>query len=953
MSKRIFWAAFLILGFTLASGLAQQATSEIGGRVLDQSGAAIPGATISIVNEETGTARRQVISTDDGSYLITTLPPGSYELTVEMTGFKKSVTPHLRLRVGKRSDFDVTLQLGEMSEVVTVSDAPPLVETTSKEVGGEVDRRELTELPTVNRNFIGFIGLLPGIVPNISTESFGSDSVTANGQDSRNANFLIDGVGNNDDVIGQRAGGQTRIALETVDEFQVITNQFDAEFGRSSGVIINAITKRGTNQFHGSAFGFFQDSALDAHTFFNNFNGSDKPDTNQRQWGGTVGGPIYKDVAHFFGSLERITIQEGIIVTISGRPDLNGTTTEDTKAWNSLLRGDVQLSDANALAVRWVREASPQFNQIIPRGGIDVTLDAAREEADVDQTYVGTLTSVFNPHLVNEARIGFTRENVTFGNPLFNSGTPMDQAPPTLVHPSFVSQQNDVAQGRINNSYQADEVVSWFVGGSHDVRLGAQYNYVTADNSNDGALNGVFFFGVDDDFNPNDFSTYPNRLQIRVGGPQQFAIVNHNIGLFVQDKWHVTPSLTLSLGLRWDKETIAEDNNNIAPRVGFAYDPRGDGKTVIRGGFGYFYDRTPFEVITAFTTNGPLSSSFTRFFPLNGRDTGPEGGDPPTDPTLANGPFVDRALIDSIVGTGAVLVNPNPFLDNPDRTVPYIRSFSIGVEHQVARNWAFKADYLHSDGEDQWVSVDLNAGMRAEPTEEITRPDPTRGPVTTRATVGSTEYDALQLSLDRRFAADYSLRVAYTLSDSRGNTSGSAFALANFQQGQVLNLDQNQGPSDFDRRHNFVVSGTWEIPKARGLALSGIGRYLSGQPFTLVNSQFDANLNGIAFDPLPAGTYTGVGKNPFPVEFNGRRNGARGPNLFTLDTRLQYKHRFGETTSASFMFEAFNLTNRPNFNTPSGNYARAVPTDSPVASFLDLTGTGIARTLQLGVRFEF
>jgi hypothetical protein len=174
-----------------------------------------------------------------------------YTVTVEATNFKKSVKENIRLNVGETQEFKFSMEVGASQETVTVTSDEPLIETSTSKIGGQISQQELTELPSVNRNFIGFVGLLPGVVPNISTESFGSDSVGVNGQDPRYNNFTLDGANNNDDVIGQRAGSQARTALEAVQEFQVLTNQFSAEFGRTSGGIINAVTKSGTNSFRG------------------------------------------------------------------------------------------------------------------------------------------------------------------------------------------------------------------------------------------------------------------------------------------------------------------------------------------------------------------------------------------------------------------------------------------------------------------------------------------------------------------------------------------------------------------------------------------------------------------------------------------------------------------------------------------------------------------------------
>jgi len=236
---------------------AQQGTTELRGRVLDAQGGVLPGVTVTVRNQATG-MYRETVSSDDGSYIASGLTPGTYEIVAELQGFKKFNRRDLVLEVGKTVTVEVKMEVGGVAETVTVQADSPLVDVTSKEVGGNITSETLVELPSVNGNFIGFVGLLPGIVPSISTESFGSDSISVNGQDPRNNNYMLDGGNNNDDVIGQRAGTQARTPIEAVQEFQVLTNQFDAEFGRTAGAVVNAVTKAGSNQIHGSGFGYFQ-----------------------------------------------------------------------------------------------------------------------------------------------------------------------------------------------------------------------------------------------------------------------------------------------------------------------------------------------------------------------------------------------------------------------------------------------------------------------------------------------------------------------------------------------------------------------------------------------------------------------------------------------------------------------------------------------------------------------
>ncbi len=468
--------SFVFSGLLLFStgAAAQQGTTEVKGKIIDSSNAAVPGASVVVRNQETGMFR-ETISGADGTYFVGGIVPGVYEVTAELQGFKKLGLKDIRLEIGKTATLDLQLAVGAIEEVVSVSAESPLVDVTTKEVGGNITGRELVDLPSINRNFIGFIGLLPGIVPSISTESFGSDSISVNGADPRNNNYMLDGGNNNDDVIGQRAGTQARTAIESVQEFQVITNQFDAQFGRTTGAIINAVTKSGTNVFHGSGFVFAQDANWTAKDYFAKERNLSKPDTKRQEFGGTIGGPVVKNKAHFFGSLERVMIDRGAALIFPSRPDLNWSPTTQDRVWNTLARFDHQVNANNTWGVRYLREASPQRNQAIGQ----VTPAAIREEDDKDQTVVATLNSVFGSNKTNNFRVGWTQEDVAFANPCFN-GNGRDQiaCEPQLSFQTFTDQQSNLAQARVNDAYQIESTFSWFMPnkkGDHDVKVGAQY----------------------------------------------------------------------------------------------------------------------------------------------------------------------------------------------------------------------------------------------------------------------------------------------------------------------------------------------------------------------------------------------------------------------------------------------------------------------------------------------
>ena len=684
----------------------------------------------------------------------------------------------MQLEIGKTTSLEVKLDVGQMTEEVTVTAESPMVDTSSKEIGGTITARSLVDLPSVNRN----------------------------------------------DVIGQRAGMQARPAVEAIQEFQVLTSQFDAEFGRTTGAVINAVTKQGTNDFHGSAFGFFQGSGLTNRDFFVKENDLVKPDTSERQWGGTVGGPVVRDEGP---RLEHV------------RP------------------GDHQINASNQYNVHWMREQSPQLNQIIGR----VTQAASREESDVDQNLVANLNTVVGNTKLNTARFGFTRENVAFANPCFNgNGRRQDQCDPTLVYLTFTDQQSTVAQARINNGWQ-----------------------------------------LEDTFSASSRSP-PTGCSIR---------------------------------------TIPRPIPNGWPSA-------------------VFYDKTHFEEITALLTSGVFSHSFLAQFPANQADPGPSNGQLPTDPLLVNGPTVNVDLLNAMFPPGSQVKNAGTvFVDNPDRRLPDTQQFTVGFERQLGTGLSASADYVHSRERGLFMSRDLNPGVRVDTsrTGRIDRVDPAftqvrvhareRGPDRLRrprAAGGAPQRDvpgtgvlhagALEWQHGGRLPASAALPVPRRLEPGRGTEPGSDRLLP---------------------RHNLVLSGAAVLPRTHGVTFSWVARYLSGAPFTVMDTSADTNRNGVLLDPLPSGDYSGEGPDAITVHSDGHRNGATGPNFFQLDVRLGYKLRPGGNRTLDLFAEIFNLTDRANFDLTSPNAALGTG-DRRSSNFLvptDLRSGANPRTAQIGIRLGF
>lgn len=647
------------------------------------------------------------------------------------------------------------------------------------------------------------------------------------------------------------------------------------------------------------------------------------------------------------------------------------------------------MSRNNTYSVRWLRESSPQVNQIIPTATQQVTLAAAREESDVDQTLSTNLNSVLSHTKVNTLRVTWTRENVAFANHCFNTnGRDLSQCQPTLSYQTYIDQQDNTGQARIDDAIQLDETLAWFVPnmrGDHDIKFGAQYEYTGANNLNQGNMNGTFSFGLNNKpFVASDPTTYPDRFSIRVGGPSQVYEKIHYFAGFVQDKWHIAQPLTLSLGVRYDLESFPipetddplvskppRDTNNFAPRVGVTYD-LGGGKSVVRGGYGRFFERQHLELIGGLWTATPFTPSFTATFPVSGPDLGPRNGRLPTDPYLVNGPVVNTALLQQQFPAGTLLRNTGATWDNPDRHAAYTDQFTIGYERQLAADIGISADYVRNQQRDMLMTLNLNPQQRSNPnvnnstltrvgsptltvaTAALAQKYPGFAPFTTNVTqfvnTGRVSYDALLFQLKKRYSHNYSAQVSYTYGNSRGNTSGSGAPGSNFQVGQDMHLELNEGPTDFDIRHNFTVSGTALVPHTYGLNLSWVARALSGQPFSLTNSAVDPDLNGIQAEPLAAGSYSGNGTNSYSVKnYKSERNGARGPGFFELDMRFGYRIPLSGTRRLEVAADVFNLTNRTNFAIPGGN-------QNTPSTFLIRTAYSTSytpRKLQIGARFEF
>jgi outer membrane receptor protein involved in Fe transport len=673
---------------------------------------------------------------------------------------------------------------------------------------------------------------------------------------------------------------------------------------------------------------------------------------------------------------------------------LDFQTTEETLLRNYIIKGDVQVTNEHKFTVRILREYSPQFNQIIGSGSRDATLANSREEDDTDTSFITSFESIVSDRGYNNFRFSITREDVSFANPGFNNNGQTFEAQRALdvtqFRVSVLDGASAVAQSRVNQTYQFDDTFSLFVpdmSGDHNMKFGVNYSYRTETFSNFGTANGQFHFDTDLPYNPNILAFAPEFIELRVNGssgdPADKIPSNNTIGIFFQDDWTLNDKLTLNLGVRWDKEDITKDNNNISPRLGLAWDPTGMGRTVVRAGYGRFYERLQLGFWSGFTQDAILlNGGFFDRFPGSGSDK-----DFFFNLAQNNGVTSLNQLRDLMVGImetgGAGGINTRPTVDNPDRIAPNLDTFSIGAQHEVVENVSVGADFVYTKNRDIRVVVDLNpwsTAMGGRPNISILNGErlENMGSITSSMNAGESTYKALQLSLRRRFRDSaigrYSARVGYTYADQKGNqragapngTEGLRFQTRtetgyNFDTGEwigetpQLNLDDPKNtdrPSEWHRDHNLILGWTWLLPKTgiagaatEGLFFTGSFRYMSGDNFTLQEfTRGDNNQRLVA----PAGTYTANIDSDIALEvdFDGKQFGAKEPDFVRLDFSFRYGIPVYRDMVLTVIADIFNVTNRVNWGNSGSSFITS-------GAFLIPSQVFGPREYQFGVRFTF
>ena len=969
----VMWSLIL----AAAPAFAQQ-RGTISGRALDPAGLALPGATVSVIDQNTGFTRT-VVSADNGAYTVPNLEPGVYTLTVELSGFGSVKRPDLALTAGSNLTIDMKVQVAGVEETVTVTGEAPLVERSSNTIGGTLSNREIEEVPSNFRNFTALTQLIPGMTPNPAASSFEGGQVVANGTPSQQNVYLIDGMYNNDDRLGGSQGTQVRVVLDNIEEYQVLSNQFSAEYGGGAGAIINMVTRGGTNNFRGRLYTYFRDERFNSRGHFLP-SGADKPQERTLQTGLGIGGPIVKNRAHFYFTIERdhedLAGQKRFPAAAAPLArDFVGTF--EVKATNYFGRGDLQINDKNFLNMRWVLETAPTRGEGFNTNS--ETIDAQSWESDWDQMFSGTYTSVLTDRASNVIRFGRIGEELGTGQQGFFSDDVKfigfdGRDPFTIgqrnVHPSYITGKGGEGLRTRIRTYIVDESFSYFVpslwGGEHTFKLGGgiSFNQMPPRTT---VSSGTFQFRTDAPYNPNDPSTYPFQFDVTVGPPDDYGYnvysKDRRFYFFAEDKWRVGNNLTVNLGLRYDRQKQTPDSkDDLAPRAGFVWDITGKGATVLRGGVGKFYAYPPVVLDLVLQQNNVR----TRFPTLSINAANDPGGvvlrptmipDSQGNAGVASlspeGVAAVNRLRDQIIAGSTF--NRNPWVDSDGRQLPYTWSWSIGLSHQLFGSTAVSVDYVANASRDQLGVIDINEPVnRVRPGVSVFDPTGELIPADARATpfnrvlqvqtsdAFNGDYKSLQLSLVKRMSHRWSGRLAYTLQQSRyvglGNPDARRVWLDNDPRVDF-------GTFAFDRRHVFAASGT--VNPWRSLNIATVVSAITG---AAINETVGRDVNGdLDNNDRPI---KGIDDLTMPirsdVDSQGRAviNGLRGPGSFLVDVSFRYQIPLrGFLDSLDLFYDIFNITNRVNYVAPTGNRQSSV--------FMTPTAAQFPRQMQFGVRLRF
>jgi outer membrane receptor protein involved in Fe transport len=1016
---RAFGAAVAILWATLAA--AQGTTGSIAGRVIDESKAALPGVTVTITDVETGQSR--TLTTDaQGRYRADALVPGKYAVTAELPGFRTAQYQDVALSVGQAAVLDIQMQIGGITERVVVTGDATLVATRQSAVTALVDQSQIRELPLNGRDFTQLTLLQLGVTASPTTaqavdRGMGTQ-ISVAGARPNQISFQVDGADVNtqgNGSPGSAAGGM--LGVDTVREFQVLVNNYSAEYGRSTGGIVVAVTRSGTNSLSGSGFEFGRNSQFDSRTYFDDPT-KDIPPLRRNQFGGTVGGPILRDRTFFFGSYEGLRQTQGL-TTIANVPSTATRARTDLSAGTApyLLMYPEANGPQTGATGQYIQQVVNPTHENLAVGKVNHNFSAAHvisvkysfDKAQVDQgqpipfwtadtrtksqSTVGEYNWVISNVLLNSVKVAWNQayeataslENRSFEPSLFfipdtRFGTinvsGLNTLGPDTQSPTFVDLK----------SAQFIDNLTW-THSSHVFKAGISDTHYMNDQDSSFDYGGLYTFTSVDNFVLNRAGTFEGQAP---GSTTARRWRQDLIGLYAQDDWSATHNLTLNLGVRYEFITDPHEldgrssalpdlqssnfvtggdifknpsHKNVAPRAGFAWNVTGDGRNVVHGGAGMFFEPILSNIYRAYGNRTPPF-----YNAIN-----PSNPPFPNPPTSGSSSLLRLDLVDY-------------YVKNPYR-VQYNASFQRELwGHTIAT-----VGYIGARGYRQIRNIEYNQAIPTVNADGTlffpvggTRRNPAFNSMRLRLADGHSWYNGFVAGANRRFKNGTSLQASYTFGKSMDEGSqavGSGDFNNSFQPpyGEIASL--NKGLSDFDIRHNFSANATWELPFGRdstGLArgflfgwqLSGIFTAHSGVPLTPVlgfdraralprsggAGQWPDLVSGCSSNPVRDDPNQWFDVNCFALPAAGTignlgRNTVIGPGYATLDAALFKNIGLGGSRRLQLRLEGFNITNHVNFGLPASTVFNS---SGPVATAGQITSiVGTARQFQLGGKITF
>lgn len=950
---------------------AQTSAGSLSGRVSDPSGGALPGVTVAATDHSTG-FNRIVVTESDGSYRFLSLPVGTYEVTADLSGFASVTTRKVEVNVAADRALNISLRPAAVKEQITVTAAEPLIETTPA-VATVVSQRQIQNLPLNGRQFANLGSLAPGTTLSVNSDPTkpGQLTIALNGGSGRNVNFLVDGGDNTDDTIG---GALQNFNIEAVQEFNIQTQQYKAEYGRTTGGVLTVVTKTGTNDIEGSAYEFYRDKSLNEESTSEKESGNGKSPYSRDQYGASLGGPIIKDRAHFFVTGERTNRSTNYIVdTTPGAgkapiyPEFQDAVV-GTPFKDDLLTAKASV-DVNAKQFLQVRYGYQKNSDIY--GASPTTIPSA----------LGTITNNYHSFLVGHTwQIGSDKVNeFVFQDTHFKNSILPNSTDPYIVYPSGVQAGENIntPQTTTQIKRQFKDDFSWsqtLFSRRNDFKAGI--NYV-----DEPILGGDFSSGLAGEYTlAADVKGAPVTNITIFGGFAGYNTPIKQYNYYFQDDIVVNRKLTINAGIRYDlwkgfdlNQTsnpiwqtlstqtqyndaylrdfqggkggrLSNDTNNWAPRLGFTYDLRGDSKNILRGGVGRYYDfpytnatilfpalsvQSNYGVVYSYSAPGGIKNPNGSFFKV---------GDPlpPNQLTSAS-------------------INPPNEVASPSLATPYSDQISLGYSWQVNPWLGLNADASHIQYRD------IPFRFRANPIDPTTGQSrfPAFGSFRIWDGNGSAKYDGLNIGGHARLGDRFELQGFYTYSHATGDVLAGAdefrITAADYQPDFRSVRDQSPnpldptcnactGPLNTDARHRVTLSVMYKA--APGVNVSGIVRYHSATPYTDWIGH-DITGDGYAFDLTPGVSHV---------------NSLRGDSFSQTDVRVSKAFRFFGNYGVEVIGEIFNLLNSKNAAGFQGNREVIDPVTGKFvlnpafgtpSKFAGDPGQGEQRLAQLGLRVTF